>query len=162
MNTDIWPVILFYGNVIIVVIVFLILIDKSRLSELLPIGFFIAVENYTFEMLGLHFGYWSYPLDNPGYPEIIIISSLFYFPLIAMLFYQYLSKSIVKNILLIAGFVAYNMIIEIVTVTTTNIFLYKRNINLFMVLLIYISIYIIIIGFGYLYKKLITIGDRRM
>ncbi len=162
MNADIWPVILFYGNVIIVIIVFLILIDKSRLSELLPIGFFIAVENYTFEMLGIHFGYWAYPLDNPGYPEIIIISSLAYFPLIAMLFYQYLSKSIVKNILLIAGFVAYNMIIEIITVTTTNIFIYKRNINLFKVLMIYISIYIIIIGFGYLYKKLITINDRRM
>lgn len=162
MDTNVWPIILFYGNVIIVIFVFAALVDKGRLKELVPIGLFIAVENYTFDILGLHFGYWSYPLENPGYPEVPIISSIVYFPLLAMLFYQFLSKRVIKNAFLIGGFVVYNMIIEVLSIKTTDIFVYHKNMNLIIALIVYVSIYFVIIFVGYLYKKLDVIPNRRM
>ena len=100
MSAEKWTFIFFYVNALILIIVFAILVDKKRLRELVPIGLFIAAENYTVETIGLYLKYWEYPLENPGYPEVVVISSLVYFPLIAMLFYQYLSKSIFKNVIL--------------------------------------------------------------
>ncbi|WP_432405310.1 CBO0543 family protein [Wukongibacter sp. M2B1] len=154
MNKETWTFIFFYGNVLILLIAFMALIKKDRLKELIPIGLFIAVENYTVELIGLHLGHWKYPLKNLGYPEITIISSLIYFPIIAMLFYQYLSVSRLKNILLILAFVSANMIIEILTLKTTSLFIYGKKMNLFIAFLMYIGAYILIIIFGNYYNHL--------
>ena len=113
MDKETWTFIFFYGNALILVIAFAFLVDKKRLRDLIPIGLFIAAENYTVETIGLYLGYREYPLDTTGYPEVPIISSLIYFPIIAMLFYQYLSKNKLRNLLLIIVFVTANMIIEI-------------------------------------------------
>ena len=153
MNNEAWPIILYYLNVIILVIAFLFLVNKKMLKELIPVGLFIGIENYTVEILGLHYGFWKYPLDNPGYPEIIIISSLVYFPIIAMLFYQYITNSWKKNIMLIIGFVTANMIIEVITLKTTNIFVYKNGMSLMWALILYINAYILILLFRFFYRK---------
>lgn len=154
MYKNLWAWIFFYGNIIVTLVVCCVLIDKKRLKDLVPVGLFIGVENYTVDMLGLYFGYWSYPLDNPGYPEIPIISSIIYFPIIAMIYYQYLSKNLGKNIILTSGFVMLNMIIEIITVKTTDIFIYHKGMNLFVAFLFYLMAYILIISFGRIYRKL--------
>lgn len=154
MNIYTWTGTFFYGNIIILLIIFLILIDKKRLKALIPVGLFIGVENYTAEMLGLYWGYWEYPLKTPGYPEVTIISSLIYFPIIAMLFCQYLSNSKMKNIILIGFFVTCNMIIEIITLKTTKLFIYKRGMNLLIALIMYIGAYVLIILFRYFYSRL--------
>ncbi|SHK04628.1 CBO0543 family protein [Paramaledivibacter caminithermalis] len=154
MDKDIWSFIFYYGNVLILIVIFIALINKKRLKELIPIGLFIAVENYTVEIIGLSHGYWEYPLENPGYPEVIIISSLIYFPIITMLFYQFLSKNKVKNIILTILFVSLNMIIEVITLKTTKLFVYGKGMNLFIAFLMYISAYILIIIFGKYYNNL--------
>ncbi len=154
MDKSMWTLLFYYGNVIIVIIAFVILIDRKKLGKLIPIGLFIAAENYTVETIGLHLGYWEYPLKNPGYPEIVVISSLIYFPFIAMLFYQYISKNRMKNIILIACFLAYNMIIEIISLKTTSIFIYHRGTNLLTAFLMYLGAYIVIILFGNYYNRL--------
>jgi len=154
MDKNLWTAIFFYGSVIILVIAFVVLVNKRRLKELIPIGLFIAAENYTLELIGLHYGYWNYPLESTGYPEVTIISSLVFFPVIAMLFYQYLSKNVVKNIILVVTFVTANMVIEIITLRTTNLFVYGKGMNLFVALLIYTMAYILIILFGKLLKEL--------
>ncbi|MTI49625.1 CBO0543 family protein [Sporosalibacterium faouarense] len=154
MDKNLWTFIFFYGNVIILIVVFLKIIDKKRLKELLPIGLMIAVENYTLEIVGLHLGYWEYPLKNPGYPEVSIISSLIYFPLIAMIYYQYISRDKVKNVIMTIGFIVANMIIESVTLFSTNLFVYKRNMNLFAALIIYTLAYVLIVSFGRVYRRL--------
>lgn len=154
MDIKTWSLLFYYGNVLIVMIIFVAAISKKKFKELLPIGLFIAAENYTIEIIGLHYGYWKYPLENPGYPEITIISSLIYFPIVAMLFYKFLSKSIKKNIILISIFVTLNMIIEITTLKTTKIFIYGENMNIFYALLMYIAAYILIILFGNYYYNL--------
>ncbi|SKC85490.1 CBO0543 family protein [Maledivibacter halophilus] len=154
MDIKTWSLLFYYGNVLILMIIFIAVISKKKLKELLPIGLFIAAENYTIEIIGLHYGYWKYPLENPGYPEITIISSLIYFPIVAMLFYKFLSKSIKKNIILISIFVTLNMIIEIITLKTTRIFIYGENMNIFYALLMYIAAYILIILFGNYYYNL--------
>lgn len=154
MNKDTWTFIFFYGSVVIGVIIFIVLVNKKRLKELIPVGLLIAAENYTVETIGLHKKVWKYPLDNPGYPEVVIISSLIYFPLLAMIFYQYLTKNTLKNIFLICGFVIFNMIIEIITLKTTNLFVYGENMNLFIAALMYTGAYILIILFRHFYTKL--------
>ncbi|QZY54575.1 CBO0543 family protein [Crassaminicella profunda] len=153
MNTILWTKIFFYGNIIVLLIIFIKFIHKERLQSLIPIGLFIAVENYTVEILGLHYKVWTYPLDNPGYPEVTIISSLIYFPIVAMLFYQYLSKDIFKNLLLILAFITCNMVIEIITLKTTRLFIYGKNMNLFIAFFMYLSAYMLIIIFQYFYHK---------
>ncbi|MCT4618863.1 MAG: hypothetical protein N4A62_05690 [Marinisporobacter sp.] len=153
MNIILWTRLFFYGNVILLLIIFFKFIHKERLHQLIPIGLFIAVENYTVEIIGLHYKIWKYPLDNPGYPEVIIISSLFYFPIVAMFFYQYLSESIPKTILLILTFVGSNMIIEIITLKTTRLFVYGKNMNLLIAFFMYLFAYILIILFQYFYHK---------
>ncbi len=155
MDKETWTYIFFYGNILILIIGFIILVDKKRLRELIPIGLFIAVENYTVETIGLHLGYWKYPLESLGYPEVPIISSLIYFPIIAMLFYQYLSKNILRNILLIAAFVTGNMIIEVISLETTTLFTYGQELNLFIAFLMYLGAYILIILFGWIYNGLL-------
>lgn len=155
MDKETWTYIFFYGNILILIIGFIILVDKKRLRELIPIGLFIAVENYTVETIGLHLGYWKYPLENLGYPEVPIISSLIYFPIIAMLFYQYLSKNILRNILLISAFVTGNMIIEVISLETTTLFTYGQELNLFIAFLMYLGAYILIILFGWIYNGLL-------
>ncbi len=156
MDKETWTFIFFYGNVLILLIVFMVLVNKGRFKELIPIGLFIAVENYTVEITGLHLGHWKYPLDNPGYPEVTIISSLIYFPIIAMLFYQFLSKNKLKNILLISSFVSLNVIIEIITLKTTKLFVYGEKMNLFFAFLMYLGAYILIILFGNYYNRMHT------
>ena len=154
MDTNTWAFIFFYGNIFIVLIVFLTRIDKSRIKELITIGMLSGLINYTVEIIGVHYEFWYYPLTHLGYPKITVISSLLYFPALAMLFYQYLSQSLIKNIFLVAGFVGYNMIIEIITLTTTRLFIYGRFLNLFIAFTMYLSTYIFIILFRYIYKQI--------
>ena len=154
MNTNLWTLIFFYGSLGITIVVFIILVDKKRLKELIPIGLFIGVENYTVETIGLYYGYWKYPLENPGYPEVIIISSIIFFPIIAMLFYQYLSSSWIKNSILIACFLTFNMIIEVISIKTTNLFVYGKGTNLLVAFLMYLGAYILIILFAHFYNNL--------
>ncbi|WP_432661819.1 CBO0543 family protein [Wukongibacter baidiensis] len=157
MDKETWTFIFFYGNVLILLIAFMVLVNKGRFKELIPIGLFIAVENYTVEIIGLHYGHWKYPLENPGYPEVTIISSLIYFPIIAMLFYQYLSGNKLKDMLLITCFVSANMIIEIITLKTTTLFTYGEKMNLFFAFLMYLGAYILIILFGNYFNHLHTL-----
>jgi len=154
MDKNTWTSIFFYGNVLILAILFIIFVDKKRLKELIPIGLFIAVENYTAEIMGLYYGYWKYPLKNPGYPEVTIISSLIYFPFLAILFYQYLSKNKLKNIILTLSFITFNMIIEVITLKTTNLFVYGKTMNLFIAFLMYTGAYLLIMLFGNYYSNL--------
>tara|TARA_B100000965_G_scaffold364633_1_gene348436 strand:- start:956 stop:1438 length:483 start_codon:yes stop_codon:yes gene_type:complete len=156
MDKETWTFIFFYGNALILVIAFAFLVDKKRLRDLIPIGLFIAAENYTVETIGLYLGYWEYPLDTTGYPEVPIISSLIYFPIIAMLFYQYLSKNKLRNLLLIIVFVTANMIIEIITLKTTSLFIYGKGMNLFIAFLMYFSAYILIILFSWFYNNFLS------
>jgi hypothetical protein len=71
-----------------------------------------------------------------------------------MLFYQFLSKNKVKNIILTILFVSLNMIIEVITLKTTKLFVYGKGMNLFIAFLMYISAYILIIIFGKYYNNL--------
>ena len=153
MNNETWSILFYYFNVLVLVIAFLFLVNKKMLKELIPVGLFIGIENYTVEILGLHYGFWKYPLASPGYPEIVIISSLIYFPIIAMLFYQYITNSWRKNAGLIIGFVTANMIVEVVTLKTTNIFIYQNGMSLLWALILYINAYILILLFRFLYRK---------
>ncbi len=152
LNQDIWTSLFFYTNVLILIIIFLLLVKKDQLKELLTVGLFVATENYTVETLGLHYGFWHYTFNNPGYPEVVVISSLIYFPILGMLFYQYLPSK--NNILLIAVFVSYNMLIEIVSLKTTSLFVYGKYINIYIAFIMYLSIYIVLILFKKLYTKL--------
>lgn len=154
MDIKTWSFLFYYGNVVILIIIFAALIGKKRFKELLPIGLFIAAENYTVEIIGLHYGYWKYPLESPGYPEVTVISSLIYFPIVAMLFYEFISKHNKKRITLISVFVAINMIIEIITLKTTKIFIYGKGMNLLIAFLMYTAAYILIIIFGNYYYNL--------
>lgn len=154
MDKNTWTGIFFYGNIIILIIVFFILIDRKRLKELIPIGLFIGLENYTVEILGLHYNIWKYPLNSPGYPEVTIISSLIYFPIMSVIFAQYLSKNKKKNLLLIIFFVSLNMIIEIITLKTTNLFIYGEKMNLYIASFMYLSAYLLIILFKKFYENL--------
>lgn len=154
MDKEKWTFLFFYGNILVAIIVFIILVNKKRLKDLIPIGLFISVENYTVEAIGLHFKHWSYPLENPGYPEVPIISSLIYFPILAMLFYQYLSSNKLKTTFLIIFFVTFNMIIEIITLKTTNLFIYGEKMNLFIAFSMYLGAYFLIILFAHYYNNL--------
>jgi len=154
LNNTLWTHFLFYGSIFLTIIIFIKLIDKERLYELLPIGLFIAVENYTLDIIGLQLGYWKYPLESPGYPEVTILSSLIFFPLIAMIFAQYLSKNLIQDIKLIAMFVTLSMVIEIISIKTTRLFVYQRGFNLFIAFLIYLIAYILIILFQGFYTNL--------
>lgn len=159
MDKETWTFIFFYGNALILAIAFAFLVDKKRLRDLIPIGLFIATENYTVETIGLYLKYWEYPLENPGYPEVPVISSLIYFPLIAMLFYQYLSDDKLKNLFLIAIFVTGNMIIEVISLKTTSLFIYGKGMNLFIAFLMYFSAYILIILFGWFYNNFLSVKE---
>ncbi|TCO74963.1 CBO0543 family protein [Marinisporobacter balticus] len=161
MNKVTWTGIFFYGNIIILIILLFILLDKRRLKELIPIALFISIENYTVEILGLHYHIWKYPLENPGYPEVTILSSLIYFPIVAMLFSQYLSKNIKKNILLIILFVSMNMIIEVITLKTSYLFIYGEKMNLWIAFFMYLSAYLLIILFKHFYEKLNLRMEKR-
>ncbi len=154
MSKNQWTFIFFYGSVFLTILIFIKIIDKKRLKELIPIGLFIAAENYTVEILGLHLGYWRYPLESPGYPEVTIISSIIFFPLIAMIFAQYITNDFFKDLRLVIFFTSLNMIIEIVTLKTTSLFVYERGLNLFVALLMYLSAYILIILFKGFYGNL--------
>lgn len=160
MDIHIWTSIFYYGNIVVLLIIFLMLIDKRRLKELIPIALFIAVENYTIEIMGLYWGYWEYTLENPGYPEVTIISSIIYFPIISILFYQYLSDNKLRNIILTVCFVAYNMIIEVITLETTKLFIYIKGMNLFIAFVMYTSGYILIMLFKYFYSRLQSIDTQ--
>ncbi|MCT4605156.1 MAG: hypothetical protein N4A64_03480 [Marinisporobacter sp.] len=154
MDKILWTGVFFYVNVILLLITFFILLDKKKLKELLPIGLFIAALNYTVEIVGLHYEIWKYPLASPGYPEVTIISSLIYFPIVAILFSQYLGNTIQKNILLIIFFVSVNMVIEIITLKTTLLFVYSEKMNLWIALFMYLSAYLLIILFKHFYENL--------
>lgn len=156
MTKEIWTLIFFYGNISILLIIFLVFVNKERLKDLIPIGLLIAAENYTIEVIGLHFGYWEYPLESLNYPEVLVISSLIYFPILAMLFFQYLSKNTIKNVFLITFFLSLNMIVEIITLKTTLLFIYGEKMNLFIAFLMYLGAYILIILFGNFYNNLHT------
>lgn len=160
MDKNAWTLVFYYGNVLVLSTFFVILVNRKRLKELIPIGLFIAVENYTVEIIGLYYGYWKYPLKNIGYPEVSIISSLIYFPFLAILFYQYLSKNKFKNVILTLCFIAFNMIIEIITLKTTKLFVYGRRMNLFIAFLMYAGAYLLIILFGNYYNNLYTVKER--
>lgn len=149
-----WTKIWFYGSILITVIVCFILLHKKRIKELLPVGLFIATVNYTVEALGLHFKLWHYPLSNPGYVHIVILSSLVYFPMISMLFAQYLTHRLKRNILLLLLFLGLNIINEVITLKTTDLFIYGEKMNLFITSLLYLAAYLSIVVFLCIYNKL--------
>lgn len=143
MDKQIFAPMFYYGSMIAFIIAFIYLSDKKRLKELFVLGLLIAVENYTVEIILLHLGYYSYPLSFPGYPQILIISSVIIFPIMGMLYYQYLSDNMIKNIYLTIIFVSINMSSE-VTGLYLNLFIYQKGLTLFGVFCMYLSIYILI------------------
>lgn len=151
MDQKVWPIVFFYGSILITIVLFLILADRKKIKHLIPVGLLIAAEHYTVEVIGLHYDVWDYPLPYVGYPEVVILSSLVYFPVFAMLFYQYLTENVFKNILLIAIFVSINMAVEVITLKTTDIFVYGKNMNLVIALFMYIFAYVLVMIFKKLY-----------
>ena len=144
--------IFYYGSIVILSICFIWLSDKKRLKELLVLGLVVAVENYTLEVIFLHRGYYSYIYDSPGYPEVMILSSLIIFPVLGMFYYQYLGKGFLRNILLTAGFVAFNMVSEVISLKL-NLFVYQKGLNLMIVFFMYLIVYLLIMAYYYLAGK---------
>ena len=115
----------------------------EKLKEVLFVGLIISSENYTLETIMLYLGYYIYPYSFPGYPDVVILSSIFFFPILGMLYYQYLSGDIAKNLFITLLFLFVNMISELIGLYT-KLFIYKKGLNIGIAFLLYLGSYLFI------------------